>query len=110
MNKPQFISAVVALSLFAGVLDGNTADPRREGERLFALKVKRILSAKCFSCHGAEPGKIKGELNLTTRHGLLKGGESESPGFVPGKPEESLIVQAVERQDKDLAMPPKAND
>ena len=55
------------------------ADTAQEGERLFALKVRSILSSKCFACHGEDAKKIKGELDLTSRAGLLKGGESEKP-------------------------------
>jgi len=73
---------------------------------LFSLKVRQVLSSKCFACHGEESKKVKGEFDLTTREGLLKGGESEVPGMVPGKPELSSIVLAIERMDEDLAMPP----
>ena len=62
------------------------ADAKQEGERLFALKVHSVLSSKCFACHGEDSKKIKGELNLTSRTGLLKGGESREPSLVPGQP------------------------
>ena len=101
----------VIFVLFTCVIGGMAAaNPQQEGERLFSLKVKQIFSSKCFACHGEEPKKIKGEFDLTTREGLLKGGESEEPGMVLGKPEVSSIVLAIERMDEDLAMPPKEND
>src|SRR5262245_48492817 len=40
---------------------------------LFAQKVAPALKASCLKCHGAE--KTRGELDLATREGLLKGGE-----------------------------------
>ena len=43
------------------------ADAKQEGEHLFALKVRSILSSKCFACHGENPKRIKGELDLTSR-------------------------------------------
>ena len=85
-------------------------DSKQEGERLFSLKVKQIFSSKCFACHGGDPRKIKGEFDLTTQEGLLKGGESEEPGVVPGKPEASPIVISIERKNEDFIMPPKEND
>ncbi|HJO54369.1 MAG TPA: c-type cytochrome domain-containing protein, partial [Verrucomicrobiota bacterium] len=85
-------------------------DSKQEGERLFSLKVKQIFSSKCFACHGGDPRKIKGEFDLTTQEGLLKGGESEEPGVVPGKPEASPIVLSIERKNEDFLMPPKEND
>jgi len=88
------------------------ADAQQEGERLFSLKVRRVLSSKCFACHGEEPKEIKGEFDLTTREGLLKGGESGEPSMVPGKPLASPLYLATTRaHDEDWpAMPPKEND
>ena len=88
------------------------ADTAQEGERLFALKVRSILSSKCFACHGGDAKKIKGELDLTSRDGLLKGGESEEPSLVPGKPLKSPLYLAVTREHENdwSVMPPKDND
>jgi len=88
------------------------ADAAQEGERLFALKVRSILSSKCFACHGGDAKKIKGELDLTSRDGLLKGGESEESSLVPGDPLNSPLYLAVTREHEDdwSVMPPKEND
>ncbi len=89
------------------------ADAKQEGERLFALKVRSVLSSKCFECHGQDSEKIKGELNLiTSRTGLLKGGESHEPSFVSGQPSKSQFYLAATRQHEDdwAVMPPKEND
>ena len=88
------------------------ADAQQEGERLFSLKVRRVLSSKCFACHGEEPKEIKGEFDLTTREGLLKGGESGEPSMVPGKPlARPLYLATTRAHDEDWpAMPPKEND
>jgi mono/diheme cytochrome c family protein len=102
------VAKILLLSIAGSV--SAVADAQQEGERLFSLKVRQVLSSKCFACHGEEPKRIKGEFDLTTREGLLKGGESEEPGMVPGKPEVSSIVLAIERKEEDFAMPPKEND
>jgi len=86
------------------------AEQNKEGERLFSLKVRSILESKCFACHGAEGKKIKGEFNLTTREGLLKGGETADDVLVPFHPEKSLLLTAIEWKDEDYEMPPKEND
>ncbi len=49
-------------------------------------------------------GKVRGGLSLTGRDLLLKGGDS-GPAAVPGKPKESLLVEAVEHRG-ELKMPP----
>ncbi|MBT5377929.1 MAG: hypothetical protein HOL08_02645, partial [Opitutae bacterium] len=82
----------------------------QKGERLFSLKVRSILESKCFACHG-EPGKkIKGELNLTSREGFLKGGETADDVLIPFHPDKSLLMTAIEWKDEDYEMPPKEND
>ena len=58
---------------------------QRAGDELFAIKVLPLLKQKCFQCHGAGT-ELKGDYNLTTREGLLKGGESGETSIIPGKP------------------------
>ena len=84
----------------------------REGERLFALKVRGIFSSKCLACHGEEGKKLKGDLDLTSRAAMLRGGESEEASVVPGKPIASpLYLAATRAHEYDWsAMPPKEND
>ena len=83
-----------------------------EGEQLFSLKVRNILSSKCYACHGGDPSKIKGGLDLTSRSGMLKGGESGLSSLLPGKPLESPLYIASARNNDDewSVMPPKEND
>ncbi len=50
----------------------------------------------CYECHSAGAKKIQGGLTLDTREGLLRGGES-GPAVVPGKPGQSLLIQAFGR-------------
>ncbi|MDG2212453.1 MAG: hypothetical protein P8M70_01370, partial [Verrucomicrobiota bacterium] len=62
-----------------------------------------LLKSNCFSCHN--PDKKKGELDLTTREGLLRGGE-EGKVVVPGKAAASRLVQTLQ-SGVDTHMPPK---
>jgi len=105
----------IALIAFLSITTDGLATPPvslQEGEILFSLKVYPTLSSKCFSCHGKDSGKIKGELNLTSREGLLKGGESETTSLTPGKPLLSPVYLASTRNHEPdwSAMPPKDND
>jgi mono/diheme cytochrome c family protein len=63
-----------------------------------------LLEQHCAKCHGGE--KTQGGLDLITRESLLRGGES-GQNVVPGKPDESLLVQVL-RHQKDPHMPRKA--
>ncbi len=79
-----------------------------EAERLFTLRVLPLLKVKCFGCHGNDAEDIRGDYDARSRAGLLKGGESEEPSLVPGKPDESPLYAAV--MWDGLEMPPKEND
>jgi hypothetical protein len=69
----------------------------------YIVSVEPILEKNCYSCHTA---KMKGGLRLDSRETILQGGSS-GPAIVPGHPESSLIVKAIQYQDEDLRMPPK---
>ena len=57
--------------LLGGLVLGRAeAELTLEGDRLFTLRVKPILSGKCFACHGAQADEIKG---LTSENGALRG-------------------------------------
>lgn len=60
-----------------------------------------ILLLRCTACHGRH--KQEGGLDLRNREAMLKGGKS-GPAFVPGKPEESLILKRIHAEE----MPPHA--
>src|SRR5262249_23229452 len=69
--------------------------------KFFEEKVRPILAENCYKCHGSE--KQKGNLRLDVREAVFAGGES-GPVIVPGKPDESALVEAIKWQA--LEMPP----
>lgn len=69
----------------------------------FEEKVRPILVAKCYECHAKDSKEIGGKLILDSRAGILKGGES-GPAVVPGKPEKSLLIDALHYES--FEMPP----
>ena len=74
--------------------------------QFFESKVRPILEKSCFKCHSTHADSARGGLLLDTREGVLAGGNT-GPALVPGKPDESLLVQAIRYKDEDLQMPPK---
>ena len=62
-----------------------------------------LLKANCFTCHNDD--KKKGGLALTTREGLLRGGDN-GPAVLPGKSAASRLVQMLQ-PGTDPHMPPK---
>src|SRR5262249_30432588 len=59
-----------------------------------------LFKAYCFDCHG-EGEKLRGGLDLRLRRLTVKGGDTGA-AVVPGKPQESLLLQRV----RDGEMPP----
>lgn len=71
----------------------------------FESKIRPLLAERCYSCHSQEE-KVKGELLLDSRNGWMVGG-TLGPALTPGKPDHSVMIQAVRYESKDLEMPPK---
>lgn len=70
----------------------------------FYREVQPILEAKCYGCHRG--GRAKSGLTLDSLEGALKGGESDGPALVPGKPTESALFRRITEHPDDI-MPPQ---
>jgi len=80
------------------------AEPSAAELEFFEKNVRPILAEHCFKCHG--PKKQEGGLRLDSKRALLTGGETE-PAIVPGKPERSLLIDAINYGDT-YQMPPRS--
>jgi hypothetical protein len=103
-RQPRLGLVVLFVSAAAGFADVN--DQAAEDTAFFTGKIQPIFKDHCYECHSHESGKTKGGLALDSRSGWSTGGES-GPAVIPGKPEESRLIEAVRRVDADTAMPPK---
>jgi WD40 repeat protein/mono/diheme cytochrome c family protein len=65
--------------------------------------IRPIFQANCQGCH--QPAKAGGSLEMTAVKNLLKGGESEMPAVVPGKPDESYLIEQITPVDGEASMP-----
>ena len=84
----------------AGVAAAGDAPDRVD----YVQDIKPILSRRCYSCHGAL--KQKNDLRLDTAALAIKGGSSGA-AIVPGKSDESLLIDAVTGADGVKKMPPE---
>lgn len=96
---------ILSFALFAWAASPAWAEKKLD----FNRDIRPILSDNCFACHGPDKGKIKGDLRLDDRDLALKGGESDGPAIVPGKPDESSILGRIVTANEDDHMPPKAS-
>src|SRR5262245_32111142 len=72
------------------------------GDRLqYNRDIRPIFSDNCFSCHGPDANKRKGRLRLDVRASAL-----DRHAFVPGRPEQSTLIERINSDDPDQFMPP----
>ena len=98
-----FLAAVLA-GAPAAFTRGESPDPK--GVDFFETKIRPILVERCYECHSAESKRLRGKLLLDTKAGWEKGGDT-GPAIVPGKPEESLLIEAIGWDNEAMKMPPK---
>jgi len=85
---------------------GNVAaseDAEVAGLEFFEKQIRPVLVAQCYECHSADSKSVRGGLLLDSRDALRTGGDS-GPAVVPGKPEESLLLEALRYEG--FEMPP----
>ena len=82
-------------------LSACTVLSQENGIQFFEKNIRPVLNTQCYSCHSSTSKDVKGGLSLDTRQGILNGGDS-GPSVVPGKVDESLLIDYIESGD----MPP----
>lgn len=102
MTAFRTISGVLLLA--CGSAFAQSVNP--EAIEFFEKNVRPLLAARCYSCHSSKVDKSMSGLLLDSRAGMSRGGKSGVSVVVAGKPDESLLISAVRRTNKDLQMPP----
>src|SRR6266511_1584758 len=109
MNQCRYIWIVLFLLASPGLLLAKmtpeqikSLPPPANHQINFTKEIKPILETSCMKCHGR--GKNKGELRIDTQETFLKGGES-GLAVVPGKSEESLLIELVAGLNPESVMP-----
>ncbi len=106
VNLRSFVVAFTAISLLPlnrASLAEDQAVANEVAAESFRQNVLPILRKHCYECHSHNAKKVKGGLVLDSRSGWANGGES-GPAVVPGRPNESLLIQAVRYEENE--MPP----
>ncbi|MBI2827170.1 MAG: PD40 domain-containing protein [Planctomycetia bacterium] len=100
---PAFVALVIAGSS-AVAEDAKPGEAKPAAKVSFYRDVRPIIQDRCQGCH--QPAKAQGGLVMTGYAAIKKGGESESPGFVPGDPDTSEVVSQITAVgDQPPAMP-----
>ncbi len=88
-------------------LIGLSAEPNQPTPRdiaFFQEKIQPILESRCLKCHGQGP-KIRGNLRLTSRDNILRGGDLGAAVSLDD-PDDSWLLQAINYDG--MEMPPDA--
>src|SRR6185312_5127830 len=68
----------------------------------FEARVRPVFARNCYACH---TDSKMGGLRLDSADSVKQGGKS-GPPIIPGKPDESLLIQAIRQTHERLKMPP----
>jgi hypothetical protein len=90
----RLAALLAALALLAASARGADA-PR------FNRDVRPILAENCFACHGPDRNARKAGLRLDVREDALK-----ADVFVPGKPDQSALIERIFSDEPSQLMPP----
>ena len=71
-------------------------------DEFFETRVRPVFAQNCYACH---TDSQMGGLRLDSGEAVKKGGKS-GPPIIPGKPDESLLIQAIRQTHDRLKMPP----
>ena len=93
------VVAVVSGMIFVGVSVAAEPAAKAATTLTFETDIVPILQARCAKCHGDE--KLEAGFDVRRRFAILKGGDT-GPAIVAGKPEESVLIEKIEKNE----MPP----
>ena len=82
--------------------DTSRADDAKD--QYFRSTIEPILQQHCYHCHSHSSGSMESGLTLDWASGWQTGG-SRGPAIIPGKPDDSLLIQAVRHTRPELLMP-----
>ena len=78
-------SIITLTLLISSVVQAQTVDFKRD--------IQPILENRCWDCHSADAQE--GDLRLDQRLGMLRGGGSGIAAIVPGKPDQSYLLDVI---------------
>ena len=92
-----WLTRVTGAQTTAKPLPPDHAERMAKGLVLFEQTVAGLLTQHCVKCHGGE--KTRGDFDLATREGLVKGGES-GPAVTPFDVDASPLLKLITHEDE----------
>ena len=105
-RKPYLVTHPQAVArVLASALPNKEPHFTEEQFAFFRQKIEPVLTTRCYECHSAQAKKLKANLYLDTRAGILTGGDS-GPALRPSDSDRSLLFRSLTSDRLEL-MPPK---
>ncbi len=101
LSSRSILGAALLLATLSSAVAARQSAAAAQSAEAFESRIRPILSANCYDCHTTDR---KGGLRVDSREALLQGGES-GPAIVPGKPDDSLLIQAIRQTAGAPKMP-----
>ncbi len=101
-RPPRLCSLLSLLVFFSTAAHGETPSSAAR-EQHFEAKIRPLLVARCGNCHGEQ--KKQGDLRLDLRESVL-GAKPGDGVVVPGKPDDSRLIQVIRYTPGETQMPP----
>ncbi|MEX2560457.1 MAG: PSD1 and planctomycete cytochrome C domain-containing protein [Pirellulales bacterium] len=79
--------------------------PTAQDYAFFESRIRPLLVEHCHECHSRQAETPQASLLLDNAAGIARGGDS-GPVVVPGRPDDSLLIQAVRYTHELVQMPP----
>lgn len=98
-----WIRQMIAFGLLIA-MSSDAVLPAEEAVR-FGRDVLPILSTHCYACHGPDQGERKANLRFDVEADSKAEHDTGVP-IVPGKPDNSTLIQRIVSTDPDVMMPP----
>jgi mono/diheme cytochrome c family protein len=103
MSVTGYAALLVKMLLSAALIADDKTVITPAQEEFFEEKVRPVLATNCLECHGAK--KQESGLRLDSRQAAVEGGDSGERAVVPGEPDRSLLVKAINHVG-EYHMPP----
>jgi mono/diheme cytochrome c family protein len=100
---------VASLALaFPGFPFAAEPEKKESGEVSYYREVRRLFQQHCQGCH--QPAKPLGGFVMTGHADLFKKGDQDKPGIIPGRPDQSFLIEQITAPSGKKPAMPKGKD